>query len=175
MKLKHFFVIFLFAALLCSQCRKHASDQLPPATQTGAGTLGFTINGKVYKANFPDAFATYIHENFPYPYGNGYFLTVGTNVSAWGIGLLTDSLQVFEGNTYLLNNSISSKGKAYAAYISNNKTYYTQPYLSGELSITKLDIFNKIISGTFWLDAIDTLSNATVQIRDGRFDLHYTE
>ena len=174
MKQKLFLLIFLFSGLLCSQCRKH-TEQLPAATQTGAGTLGFTINGKVYKASFPDVLATYIYENFPYPYGNGYFLTITGNKDNWHIGLLTDSLKIFEGQTYILNNNADSKGSAYADYIDGGKEYYTKPYLAGELNITKLDSVNKIVSGTFWFDAIDTLSNTTVQVRDGRFDLHYTE
>ena len=174
MKQNFFLLIFSFMVLLCNQCRKH-TDELPPETQTGAGTLGFTIDGKVYKMNFPTAFSTYIYMNFPYPYSSGYFLTVGVSQTEWGVGILTDSLQVFEGQTYFLNNNQFSKGKASASFDISGKIYYSKPYLSGELMITKLDSLNQIISGTFWFDAIDTLSNTTVQIRDGRFDLHYTE
>jgi len=179
MKLRNLLLLVLIPTLFSTQCRKNKTEeQLPPETQIGAGTLGFKIDGVIYKSNYPypNAFATYIYMNFPYPSSSGYFFNVGgERLNKWYIDILTDSLQIFEGQTYLLNNNMSSKGKAFAAYSSIGKTYYTKPYLNGQFSITKLDAINKIISGIFWFDAIDTLSNTTVQIREGRFDLHYTE
>ena len=43
----------------------------------------------------------------------------------------------------------------------------------GEVNITKLDLVNKIISGTFWFDVKDNLG-VVHQIREGRFDMEYT-
>ncbi len=43
--------------------------------------------------------------------------------------------------------------------------------LNGELKITKLNTQQRIISGTFWFDAI--LSGEKIEIREGRFDMRY--
>ena len=84
-------------------------------------------------------------------------------------------MKVNEGGIYLLNNYADTPGTAFGFFSKQGKEYYTKPSLQGELRISKLDPINKIISGTFWFDAIDTISNSIVQIREGRFDLHYTE
>ena len=167
--------VIAFAILLSSQCKKpKVVEQLPPETQTGANVIGFKADGKIYVAKYANVSADYLFLNFPYPYSNGYFLTIwGKKQNDWHVGLLTDSLRVFQGQTYLLNNYPFSAGTAWALYKKNGKEYYTREYLQGEFRISKLDSINKIISGTFWFDAIDTLSNTTVQIREGRFDLLY--
>jgi hypothetical protein len=171
------FFIIASAILLSSQCKKPKNEiLLPPETQTGANVIGFKADGKIYIAKYAKVSADYLFLTFPYPYSNGYFLTLwGKEQNKWVIGILTDSLQVFEGQIYPLNNYPYTNETAWAVYKNSGKEYYTREYLQGELKITKLDSINKIISGTFWFDAIDTLSNTTVQIREGRFDLQYTE
>ncbi len=42
------------------------------------------------------------------------------------------------------------------------------------MSITKLDFENHIVSGTFWFDAINE-DGKLVEIREGRFDMNFTE
>ena len=166
-----------FAILLSSQCKKPKIEvQLPPETQTGANVIGFKADGKIYVAKYGNVAADYMYLTFPYPYSNGFYLTIrGKKLNNWVIGLLTDSLRVFEGQIYPLNNYPYSKGTAWAYFNLIGDEYYTETNLQGQLKISKLDSINKIISGTFWFDAIDTLSNTIVQIREGRFDMHFTE
>jgi hypothetical protein len=38
------------------------------------------------------------------------------------------------------------------------------------MTITKLDIENQIVSGTFWLDVENPFTGETIEIREGRFD-----
>ncbi|MBW7840687.1 MAG: hypothetical protein H3C36_13855, partial [Chitinophagaceae bacterium] len=45
---------------------------------------------------------------------------------------------------------------------------------SGELWIKKLDPVNQIVSGTFWFDAV-TANGQKVEVREGRFDVRYTQ
>lgn len=162
--------IVAFAILLSSQCEK-PKEELPPETQIGANVIGFKADSKIYIARYANVNAYYSLLNFPYPGDNGYFLTIsGDKPGDWGITILTDSLNVEEGYIYSLANYRDIAGTARAKFFDYKKEYYTKPYLPGELKITKLDPINKIISGTFWFDAIDTLSNTTVQIREGRFD-----
>ena len=59
----------------------------------------------------------------------------------------------------------------------NNGVYqvnYTNNLNTGELKITKLDFTNNIVSGTFWFDVKDN-QNVIHQIRDGRFDMKFTQ
>ena len=53
MRTKHLLFLLFFASLsLNLKCKKENNEpQLPPETQTGANTLGFKINGKVYTAS----------------------------------------------------------------------------------------------------------------------------
>jgi len=177
MRIKTYLFILLAASLLSGHCKKNKTEeQLPPETQTGAGTLGFTIDGTVYKANYPDVVATNIYINFPYPNNSGYFFTLsGGKLNKWAIIVLTDSLKIEETHAYSLSNYRDLAGSAFAKFSDYQKEFYSKPFLAGELRITKLDMINKIVSGTFWFDAIDTLSNNKVEIRQGRFDLRYTE
>ena len=56
--------------------------------------------------------------------------------------------------------------------IVNAIQYTTTATVTGELKITKLDTQQRIISGTFWYDAINS-DGEKVEIREGRFDMRY--
>lgn len=51
--------------------------------------------------------------------------------------------------------------------------YVTTDTFTGVLKITKLDTQQKIISGTFWFDAVNA-AGEKVEVREGRFDMRYT-
>jgi hypothetical protein len=87
------------------------------------------------------------------------------------IFLTTDSLALAEGQT--VSFKIQASGNAYAYYNFQNFTYGTNDTVSGNLTITKFDLANRIISGKFYFNGKDTASNETVKITNGRFDLHY--
>ena len=57
-------------------------------------------------------------------------------------------------------------------WLTPSKISYTNSIKKGELTITRVDLQNSIISGTFWFDAINT-DNEVVEIREGRFDWNY--
>ena len=175
-----FYVAFLFFILFSfASCRKHKPinpvDKLPPETQTGAGTFGCVVNGKDYLiADYPDVFATYIYLNDNYSHGYYFTIRASKKSPSWIIGILTDSLCIQQNEVYNLSNNPYTMGATWAVYMSTQNEYYSQSSLQGELRITKLDSINQFVSGTFWFDAIDTISNKTYQIRNGRFYLHYT-
>ncbi|MGC8751863.1 DUF6252 family protein [Hydrotalea sp.] len=56
----------------------------------------------------------------------------------------------------------------------NGNIYSTNHFVTGELNIKKLDTVNQIVSGTFWFDAVNA-NGQKVQIREGRFDVRYTQ
>ena len=51
----------------------------------------------------------------------------------------------------------------------------TDSTYTGEMHITRFDIYNYIISGTFWFDAPNPYTGEIMHIRDGRFDVHFSD
>lgn len=57
-------------------------------------------------------------------------------------------------------------------WFSSNNISFTNILKTGELTITRVDISNSIISGIFWFDAVNEAGDI-VEIREGRFDWNY--
>jgi hypothetical protein len=79
-----------------------------------------------------------------------------------------DSLKV--GKINIPVNESNDIGIYHAAPYFDNSSFRWNYNLPGELIINRLDSVNKIISGTFWFDLINSDSEK-IEIRDGRFDL----
>lgn len=148
-------------------------DKLPPATQTGANKVGCLLDGKAFlPGNFPNA------TNCFYQFVNGeYYFALNTskvnqNNLLISLGLVTNAKKIEQNGLYVLKNNMQFN--AYGQYglegifTTTNGASYT-----GELKITKLDPTNFIVSGTFWFDILDFQGNLH-QIREGRFDMQYT-
>lgn len=186
-------MIFLY-----SDCKKNSSgndpiSQLPPFTTKGLNTFGCLVNGKALILEKPwgdigpfyACTYQYLYADTSKPYG---FVVWGkdkpracdfTDVS---IGL--DSVNLKSGDTFMLTAWRDSTG----TFLAGKKygvctivttcpgmtTYYTTNTVSGEVTIVFLDPVNQIASGTFWFDAIDVPGD-TVHVREGRFDMHYTD
>lgn len=181
---KIFLLITLTTLLAC--CNKDdkstptptPDSQLPPATQTGANTFGCLLDGVIFKPGLTNnSYQCY------YQLVNGeYYFNVNANYEKNGIlkslAIFTAKLAISEGQNYILkeNNNGNVIGKY---FVGNNNSgiieeYYTSTINTGELKITKLDFTNNIVSGTFWYDVKDN-QNVTHQIRDGRFDMRFTQ
>ncbi len=52
--------------------------------------------------------------------------------------------------------------------------YKTTNEYSGQLKIIKFDEANRIISGTFYFDAVNSVSGKAASITEGRFDIKYS-
>lgn len=175
------FILLIFLATTISCCNKDDDnppvepvDQLPPATQTGARTFGCLLDGEVFLpgTNTPNPL------DCVYQYVNGsYYFTLQSNRRINGsdlqaMAILSNAFQIEEGFTYDLKENIPNSVAGYYSF--NLDANYTSEIHTGELKITKLDYDNHIVSGTFWFDVKD--SNGVVhEIRDGRFDVRFTE
>ncbi|WP_310991673.1 DUF6252 family protein [Aequorivita marina] len=175
------YVLLIFMATTISCCNKDDDnpppepvDQLPPATQTGAGTFGCLLDGEVFLPgnNTPNPL------DCVYQYVNGgYYFALqsnrrinGSDYQALGIG--SNLFQIEEGGTYALKENVPNNVSGH--YRLNLDSNYTSEIHTGELKITKLDYDNHIVAGTFWFDVKD--SNSVVhEIRNGRFDVRFTE
>lgn len=173
-------ILLLLTTFVISCCNKGDDDQpvselekLPPATQTGANTFGCLLDGKAFlPGNLPNS------HDCVYQFINGeyYFSLQANNLNNENntilIALSTNAKQIVQNGTYTLAGNIPAN--AYGTYAlagiltTTNGNIYT-----GELKITKLDPINYIVSGTFWFDVIDFQGNLH-QIREGRFDMQYT-
>ena len=167
----------LLAALLgLSQCKKNEqapADQLPPATQTGANTLGCLVNGQPWTPQGYDG-----SSNYSVSYDPSYRL--GTlNIAAYRyansqakrqtIGIFSDSLLPGPGRYKL--RQLGHHGAALDDFQGNCIYDRTSAgaYCRGELIITRLDRAAGIISGTFSF-TLAKLGCDTVRVTQGRFD-----
>ncbi len=176
-------LLLVSASLITPACKKNkpAINQLPPETQTGASTFGCLVDGKVFKPK-GDPFGGPIL-SCAYQYVNGgYYLQLfakrdesATVPTVNSVSIGTDSLMIEEGKVYRL--TTERKGTTigqYSSYTNNGFIrYFTNDLLQGEIFIKKFDQINRIISGTFWFDAVNP-NGEKVEVREGRFDMNYT-
>lgn len=181
-------LFFITAVILSgSSCKKHKPispvDQLPPETQTGANTFGCLVNGQVFKPGGAQLIGGSLQCNYQFVNGGYYFVLIGRNKKSSNylssVGIYTDSLTIHVDDKLNLKKRINGNPSAdffKAINASQYKQYETNGVeYSGELWIKHMDIATQIISGTFWFDAVDTVTGEKVEVREGRFDLHYTQ
>ena len=147
-------------------------SQLPPATQTGANTFGCLLDGEVFKPGLTNNSYNCFYQLVD---GEYYFLVTANNTKnniTKGIFVGTEKKTISQGQTLNLYQRIS--GNAWGTYFLNSNPHTTSDLETGELKITKLDFVNNIVSGTFWYDVKDS-QNVVHQIRDGRFDMQFTQ
>lgn len=166
--------------LLLSQCRKSQDKlQLLRETQTGAGTFGCLVDGKVFRPK-GSAFAGPIWKAFNQYVDGRYIFGISARRSEGEVSQLVsiggDSITLSK-KTYELG-SREIKGVLYGQYnyseIGTLRTRsFTNSIHKGQLTVKHFDSVAQIVSGTFWFDAIDSATGRVVQIRDGRFDLTY--
>ena len=148
---------------------------LPPITQTGAGTFGALVDGKPFIGKNP-----YFNCYYQFVDGGYYFGLGGEDERSLPqyIYILSENIQLKQGETYELLDV--EKGNAYGgggfifSYTSSSQSY-TNKTFTGELTITKLDFTNNIVSGTFWFDLKHPVTGERVKIREGRFDTRFTQ
>ena len=184
--MKNLILIFL-ATLTLSCCDKDEDktplEQLPPATTTGANTAGCLLNGQAFLPKGSSQFGPTL-SCFYQRDQSGYHLGLsivekGSNENK-SVNISTNPLQLVENTTYNLaeqtNNGSSYNSNFGEFWITSNIVnaiqYTTTATVTGELKTTKLNTQLKIISGTFWYDAINS-DGEKVEIREGRFDMRY--
>lgn len=188
--MKNLLLLFLVVLLTLFSCSKDDNksqkpiDQLPPATQVGANTAGCLVNGEAFLpkgTSLGGPILSCFYQRNQYGYHLGLSINNKTFDLIKTVQFGTNLIELVENTTYHLvakksdinNNYISNFGEY---YILSDKDadihYYTTDTVTGELKITKLDTQRNIISGTFWYDAINS-NNEKVQVREGRFDMHY--
>jgi hypothetical protein len=174
-------LLLAFIMLTANCCEKDDEpSQLPPITQTGEETFGCMINGELWlpHGSFPSP-ATWVKlsvESTKLPYRFWQIETGQGAASSTGFHITENIMK--EGTIPLLDKSTENKDSVIYAW-HYSKTIGVEPgknlfevesIESGELTITKLDTINRIISGTFYFDAYNP-DGLKVEVREGRFDL----
>lgn len=171
-------LIIGLSVFFLSACKKKI-DELPPATQTGANTLGAKVNGEFwipqgfgpFPANdileariFPNNDLTIKAQNFSKSPTETEFELFITNVAAPGV--------------YPLNTAVSyprmtaSYGYFVKRVLTPSDEWITTTTATGTVTITRIDRVNMIVSGTFELNPASLYnSGQTLSITEGRFDL----
>lgn len=172
------FILVTIFTLNCCSSDDDSGDKLPPETQTGANTAGCLVNGKVFLPK-QEGLNPALVCNYEFIDGEFFFNLVIRDNRGQGVktvSVRTQRIDLEAGPTYILNidNTISidftGGGGVYS--INASDFFYTNTIKTGELKITRLDLQNSIISGTFWFDAINS-NGEVVEIRQGRFDMRY--
>lgn len=147
-------------------------DQLPPPTQTGAGTFGSLVNGEAFIDNSGSFNCYYQLVNGGYYFGlNG----KRDNFFIRQISIGSNNKVIEEGYIYKFGANIHDSVYAECSFQGVGISANTGETMQGELHITKFDFENYVVSGTFWFDLINPTTGETVKIREGRFDSHFTQ
>ena len=173
----YFLLIILIPAIGCKK-HKHdtPADQLPPATQTGANTLGFLLKGQPWTPKGWSGGTTNLSLYYDPSYHGGTFnITTYRELSQndkQTFGIAMDSFQN-TGSFYLNKFSNLKVGFDNRIESCTITPFDTSIYRYGKLVITKFDKINQIISGNFDFTLFNSACGDTIKIIDGRFDLKY--
>ncbi len=187
--MKHKWPLYLLAFMLllpASRCEKDNPDPqdqrepLPPATQDGRGTFACYVNDKAFIGRPYNCFFQYDPQN-----GRYYLSLTGHDKKfkgdikyPWSIGLdmSHDTWNIPNDTIIPLLVGIDSINSAVGAVhisrtVSDSKFSYTDSTLTGELHITRFDLQEYIVSGTFWFNVLNPYTGDTLHITDGRLDV----
>lgn len=170
-----FYFIFLILTTLISGCEKEKEvPVLPPITQTGEGTFACRIDGEIWIAK---------NRLFGSPIGasNNQWedkrWVIGGSAESSGISIQVCKDSVLIGESTLKGSfeieGNCSNGMIYMeGYTPQTASFQTSLKDTGKIYISRFDTINRIISGTFYFDAVNSLGEK-VEIRDGRFDVKF--
>ena len=166
MKPVQFILLTTLMCLWCaSSCKKNEVKvwtELPPATQTGANTIGCLVDGQLWATGK-------LMGSFKFPAMSATYLDHGTYVN------LNFGAQGKEGLMgFIINNpKIGDNGAKvnWSFKFKPNCTSYTE-ILSG-IQITKMDLEKGILSGLFAFDVpCSEDADRVLHITEGRFDMY---
>ena len=143
--------------------------QLPPETQTGAGTLGFKIGDKIYVAKLVTCTQL---EPGTFEVNSGSSVAEG-----WAMSFTIDSLT--QAGTYLIDTLLrpgALQPGGGGNFVDNAKLCVYESGLGrykGFAEVTRFDQINRIYSGRFRFIALGSSNCGEVDIREGRFDVKF--
>lgn len=170
-------------ALLLVQCHKNSpnpakpEDQLPAATQTGAGTFGCLVNGQPWLPSgnngTPNSIALYDPNTSSY---GGAQL----NIAAYRIADTQTYINLYCGPITPLKRTFTigiptnrpPLAEAHGCYEGSSFSFCNSSlaFIKGQLVLTRVDERAGVLAGTFWFTAVRMGSSDTLKVTNGRFD-----
>ena len=183
MKSRYFLsiILLLFFTLFFTTCKKDPTKnvKLPPATQEGKNTIGFTIDGEVWvpyaKCGFMGDPCRELHVSYS---------TLG-GASQNGIGFSFTRMKNGKTSSLILSSpfaTITSTGEKIDSIgitflsenMSGNNGYFTGPLTGSKFIITKFDSSSQVISGEFQFILLEQNGSGNqLVLKDGRFDFEF--
>ena len=173
-----FSLTVLFTASSCKK-QKNNEPQLPPETQTGANTLGFKINGKVYTASGKGGLLS--NESVWGGPNSDTSITIGADNSIQKFALFikiqySGNIGTHYTNEYPYTGLIQLDTDTGGTIPTGSNTYNTTHQYKGKVNIKFSNgsinplLTGTIVSGTFEMEAINS-EGKVIKITDGRFDI----
>lgn len=185
MKAIYTMALALFAAVLLSlplflnSCKKTTTDPpptpvtpqpcatcLPDITTTGKNTFGCKVNGKIW---LPET--GWLNQGTRLEYSNKHLIIHAYNYTKreyidLDVAPITDTI-------YCLFYDARLKTQ-WSRYVNENSSinYNSDTIMKGFLRVSRFDLLNGIVSGTFEFDTYNSKVD-TAYITEGRFDLHF--
>ncbi len=180
------FILYCVMFLAFESCKKDktsstASYQLPAASQSGANTFGFLLNGEVFipkgYINPSPNLRVFVDPTFN---DGNLDIRVYRIVDKILVDMSIGSDSIKNVGTYPIKDF--TRASVYLAkHTKDLATEYCQVYngvaynRNGSISITRYDLINRIVSGTFEVTMVNDACGfgTPINITQGRFDLKY--
>ena len=173
-------ILFVAAIALAAftSCKKEIKS-LPEETQTGAGTFGAKINGENWGPLKAGVLPTAPILEARFGADNSVFI----NARNFSRTPIETEMEIYLKNvtapgTFELNTDTSpfpNQSASYAYYVKRNVTlideWITNKVATGQVVVTKIDVPNRIISGTFQFTANAKYGSDPISVTEGRFDV----
>ncbi len=163
--------------MLLISCKKNV-DELPDPSQSGSNTFGAKVDGNMW---VPQGFGPFPASNLLEARMSGNDITINARNFASSPNETEFQLTIYNviaPGVYLLNTDVAHPNGAssYAYYVKRNMSpineWITSSTYTGSVTITKIDIVNRIVSGTFQFDALNMYNTPQpIHVTEGRFDV----
>jgi hypothetical protein len=174
-------ILLLFSSLLILAGCKKSVDSLPDATQTGANTFGLNLDGKYWvPQKFAGINAPTLNAQLTGTNQNDLIITAQnfasepteTEFQLYIKNITGPGNYPLNQNTDIYPNASASYGYYVKRKINPLNEWITSSQYIGSVTITKWDLPNMIVSGTFEFKAVSMDSSAApITVTDGRFDV----
>ncbi len=170
------YVLLFFTALSLSCCNKDDDktplEQLPPATQTGAGTFGCLVNGEPYIDNsgFFNCFYQFVDGEYYFNLSPNFSNKIFRELDLGCKGINFSNISFFDL-------AISNDGGGSATFSVANELRDISTNLSynGICQVTYFNDTTNIISGTFEFEVFDEITQTLYIVTNGRFDAQFSQ
>lgn len=183
--LRPFLLVPVALLLGLGSCKKDITplEQLPAATQDGHNTAGWLLDGRAWVPASSTISTSSPVGGYWRRTRGGRSLSIGFHQFSleedWGIGFFLPNIQ--QPGTFMLSQvpaitsglNTTAYGHFYQQRPSPYVSYYTGPDAPGQLIITRFDTVQNVVSGTFQMTPRLDGGGSTVEITQGRFDVHF--